>query len=125
MAQQTKADLPITPEMRRLAEQSVEQARKAFDGFMSAAHGAVSSLESQAAAAQASARDVQRQAVHFAEENVAASFDLAQKLVAAKDPAEIAQLHSSFVKKQIEALSDQARTLGQTAAKAASDTAKS
>jgi phasin len=124
MAQQTRADFPVTPDMRRLAEQSVEQARKAFDGFMSATHGAVSSLESQAAAATAGARDVQRQAARFAENNVAASFDLAKKLLAAKDPSEIAQLHSAFVKQQIEALSDQARALGETAAKAAKDTVK-
>lgn len=124
MAEQTKADFPATPEMRRLAEQSVEQARKAFDGFMSAAHGAVSTMESQAAAAQVGARDMQRQAVRFAEDNVAASFDLAKRLVAAKDPAEIAQLHSTFVKEQMETLSEQARSLGQTAAKAASNTTK-
>jgi phasin len=124
MAEQTRADFPVTPEVRRFAEQSVEQARKAFDGFMSAAQGAVSTLETHAAAAQAGARDVQRQAVQFAEDNVAASFDLAKKLVSAKDPAEMAQLHAAYVKAQIETLSEQARTLGQTAAKAASDSAK-
>jgi phasin len=124
MAEQTKTEFPVAPDVRKLAEQSVEQARKAFDGFMSAAHGAVSTLESQTAAAQAGARDVQRQAVQFAEDNVAASFDLAKKLVAARDPSEMAQVHAAFVKAQIEALGEQARTLGRTAAKAAADTAK-
>ena len=124
MAEQSKTEFPVTPDVRRFAEQSVEQARQAFDGFMSAAHGAVSTLENQAAAAQAGARDVQRQAVQFAEDNVAASFDLAKRLVAAKDPAEMAQLHAAYVKSQMEKLSEQARTLGQAAAKAAADTAK-
>ncbi len=35
----------IPPEMRALAEKSVEQARQAFDGFISAAHRAVSAFE--------------------------------------------------------------------------------
>ncbi len=37
----------VPPEMRALAEKSVEQARQAFDGFISAAHQAVSAFEGQ------------------------------------------------------------------------------
>ena len=40
--------LEIPPEMRAFAEKSVEQARQAFDGFMSAAHHALSTFECQA-----------------------------------------------------------------------------
>jgi phasin len=119
MADQGMQGFKVPPEMRSFAEQSVVQARKAFDGFMSAAQGAVSTLEGQAAAAQVGAKDVQRKAVAFAEHNVDASFDFAQRLVSAKDTAEMVKLHAEYVKSQIQALSEQARELGETATKAA------
>jgi hypothetical protein len=42
----------IPPEMRAFAEKSVEQARQAFDGFISAAHNAVAAFEGQAETAR-------------------------------------------------------------------------
>jgi phasin len=109
----------IPQEMRTLAEQSVEQAKKAFDGFVSATQQAVSTLESQAAAAQAGAKEVQQKAASFAERNVAASFEFAQKLVRARNPEEVMKLHADYVKSQMEALSEQARDLGRSAQSAA------
>ena len=46
----------IPSEMRNVAEQSVVQARQAFDGFMSAAQKAVAKLEEQTTAVQAGAK---------------------------------------------------------------------
>ena len=107
----------VPPEMRAMAERSVEEAKKAFDGFIDATRQAVSTLEGQAVAAQAGAKDMTQKAVSFAERNVDASFDFAQKLVKAKDPQEVVRLHADYVKAQMQALSDQARELSQTAAK--------
>jgi phasin len=113
MAQDT---FQVPPEMRALAEQSVEQAKKAFDGFMTATQKTVSTLEGQAAAAQAGARDVTQKAVGFAEKNVAASFEFAQRLVRAKDAQEVMALQAEYMKNQMQALNEQARELGQAAA---------
>ena len=124
MADHGMPNFQIPPEMRSFAEQSVAQARKAFDGFMTAAQSAVSTLEGQAAAAQAGAKDVQRKAVAFAEHNVAASFEFAQKLLKAKDGEEVMKLHADYVKTQMQALGEQARELGQSATKAATDRSK-
>jgi phasin len=118
-------DLAIPPEMRALAENSVEQARKAFDGFVSAAERATADFEQSAQAARAGAQDVGQKAMTFAEQNVASSFDLAQKLVAAKDMNEVVQLHTDYVRRQMEVLSEQARELGQSTASAGAETAKS
>ena len=124
MADQRTPNFQIPPEMRSFAEQSVAQARKAFDGFMTAAQSAVSTLEGQAAAAQAGAKDVQQKAVTFAEHNVAASFDFAQKLLKAKDAEEVMKLQADYVKAQMQALGEQARELGQSATKAATGRSK-
>jgi phasin len=111
----------IPGEVRNLAEQSVEQARKAFDSFMSATQKATHTLENQAATAQSGAKDIRQKALSFAEQNVATSFDFARRLVQARDPEEFLRLQTEFVQKQIEALSNQARILGETGSKAASE----
>lgn len=119
MSSEGMPNFNLAPEMRAFAEQGVAQVKKAFDGLMTATHDAVSTMEGQAAAAHAGARDVQRKAMTFAERNVAASFDFAQQLLAAKDPGEIMKLHGDYVKAQMQVLSEQTRELGQAATKAA------
>jgi phasin len=123
MTKDPMSNFEIPPEMRQIAEQSVEQAKKAVDGFISAAHQAVGAIEGHAVAAQAGAKDVGRKAMTFAEQNVASSFDFAQKLVRAKDTQEVMRLQSEFVRTQIEALSQQARELGESATRATVDSA--
>ena len=60
----------------------------------------------------------------FAEQNVAAAFDHAQKLVQAKDAQTLLTLHGDFIQSQIQVLSEQAQALGEISSKAAMDTAK-
>ena len=115
MADSATTKFEIPSEMRNLAEQSVEQARKAFDGFFSATQQAVSNVKDHATTAQAGAKGVQQKAVGFAERNIAASFDYAQKLLHAKSPDEVMRLHVEHVKAQMETLTEQARELGRTA----------
>ncbi len=124
MVQERMPNFEIPAEMRQMAEQSVEQAKKAFDGFIAAAQQAVSNFEGQAAATQTGAKDVGKRAMAFAEQNVASSFEFAQKLARAKGIEEIMRLQAEFVKTQMQTLSDQAKELGETATKAATDVTK-
>ena len=119
MAKEATGNFEIPRDMRTFAEQSVEQARKAFDGFMTAAQKAASSIEGQATAAQSGAKDVRQKAMTFAEKNVATSFEFAQKLLHAKDIEEVTRLQTEFVQHQMQALTEQAQELGQTATRAA------
>jgi phasin len=119
MAKEATGNLEIPREMRALAEQSVEQARKTFDGFMTAVQKAASGMEGQASAAQAGAVDMRQKAMAFAEANVATSFDFAQKLLHAKDLEEVTRLQAEFVQRQMQALAEQSQELGQTATRAA------
>ena len=117
-------DFSVPPEMKALAEKSVEQARQAFDGFVKVAEQAASGFEQRAKTTGAGAQDVTQKAMAFTEQNVARSFDLAQKLVSAKDINEVLALHAEYVRQQISALSDQARALSQTATELAARTAQ-
>jgi phasin len=113
----------VPADMRKIAEQSVDQARHAFDSFIAAAHKTVSEMEGRAHAARSSVLDMSSRAMGFAERNMATSFDFAQNLVRAKDVEEVVRLQTEYVKQQIAALNDQAKALAEAATKAAKDTA--
>jgi phasin len=111
----------LPTDMKAFAEKSVEQARQAFDGFISAAHQAVSTLEGQTETARQSAKDVSAKAMTFAQKNVASSFEFMQKLVQAKDFQEVLKLQTDYVKTQMQVLTEQAKELGESTAQAAKD----
>jgi phasin len=124
MAKDPMWNFDVPTQMRQFAEQSVEQARKAVDGFMTAAQKAVDTAEVQTASAQANAKGVGQKAISFAEQNIANSFEFAQKLVRAKDIQEVMALQQEYLQTQMKAMSEQAKDLGSAATKAAMDSAK-
>lgn len=107
----------IPPEMREFAGRSVAQARKAFEGFIGAVAKTASSVD--AATAQVGGQDAGTKAVAFAEKSVTSAFDLAEKLVNAKDIQEVLALQSAYLQQQMAAVQEQARELGETVQKAA------
>lgn len=112
--------LAIPQEMREFAERSVEQARKAFDGLMNAAHRTVEQMDGVAAATPTGARAVTAMTIDFAEANVAASFAFAQRLTQAKDVGEIMALQAEFLAERMATMQAQARDLGLAVAHAVS-----
>ena len=123
MADQSFNDF-VPPEMRKFAEQSVQQAKKAFDELMTATQRAVSTFEGHASSAQTAAIELQRKVVGYSERNVSASLEFAQNLLRAKSPEDVMKLHADYVKTQMQTLAEQARDLGQHAAKAATPPGK-
>ena len=119
MAKESTTGFDIPADMRALAEKSVEQAKQAFNIFISAAQHAVSTAETQAASVQAGAKEVGELAMGFAERNIASSFEFAQKLLQAKEPKDVMALHTEYVNSQIATLTDQAKELSKRAAKMA------
>jgi phasin len=124
MANDPMWNFDVPTQMRQFAEQSVEQAKKAVDGFLTAAHKTATTLETQASTAQSSAKDVSQKVMGFAEQNINSSFEFAQKLVRAKDIQEVMALQQEFLKAQMQAMQAQAKDLGAAATKAAMDGAK-
>ena len=101
----------IPSEIIHLAEKNVEQARGAFLGS-SALHRR---LQTRRRPPPSSAKDAMAKAMSFAENNVNAAFDLAQKLVRAKDVSEVLALQSEFAKSQMAAMQTQVKELGAVA----------
>jgi phasin len=109
----------VPADLRAMTEKSMEQARVAFNSFMSAAQQAVSQFEGHAKAVQAGAKDVSEKAMSYAERNVANTFAFADRIVRAKDAQEFVRLQTEFMQAQMKELAEQAKDLGESAAKMA------
>jgi phasin len=115
MAANNPNNYEVPAEMRDFAEKSVEQARKAIDGFMGAAQRTVETLEGSTNSVQTNAKDATRKTFTYAEQNIAAAFDLAQKMVRAKDLQEAMQYQAEYVRSQFEAMQAQMKEFGSIA----------
>ena len=102
----------IPNDLRDFAERSVEQARKAFEGFLAVAQRASGVAGELSKTSEGGAKSVGAHVLSYTERNVNAAFDLAQKLVKAKDPQEALALQSEYLKTQLAVLQEQAKELG-------------
>ena len=119
MSEEGRDRFEIPKEMRSMAEASFEQARKAFEKFLSSAQTTAGTIEEKRVAAAASAKDISAKAIAYAEKNVQASLDHAQSLLQAKDLTDVMRLHSEYVQNQMRSLAEQASEMGQAVSKAA------
>jgi phasin len=124
MSDQARDHFEIPKEMRSMAEASVEQARKAFEKFLTSAQATAGSMEERSATVRAGAKDIGAKAISYAEKNVQASLDYAQSLLHAKDLPEVMRLHSEYVQSQMRSLAEQASEMGQVVGRAAMEAAK-
>jgi phasin len=115
--QRTPFDIP--DQMRDAADKSVDQARRAFDQFIDATQKAVAKAEGSVKSVRDGAADVNRQALAFVEENIAASFDLAQKPVRAHTIEEMAAVQQEFLRRQMQAAAEQGKAIGTMLGRAA------
>ncbi len=115
MATQQTPNYEVPAEMREFAEKSVEQARKAIDGFMGAARKTIDTFEGSANTVQTSAKDATQRTFSYAEQNITAAFDMAQRMVQAKDMQEVMRIQAEFVRSQFEAMQNQMKEFGSLA----------
>ncbi|HEU4805598.1 MAG TPA: phasin [Nitrobacter sp.] len=124
MSDQGHERFEIPNDMRAMAEAGFEQARKAFESFLSGAQQTTSSIEERNEAVRGSVRDISSKAISFAQQNVTASLDYAEKLVRASDLSEVMRLHTEYVQSQMKALTEQASEIGQSMGRAAMEMGK-
>jgi phasin len=124
MSEESRDRFEMPKEVRSMAEAGFEQARKAFEKFLSGAQQTAGSIEERGATVRAGAKDISVKAMSYAEKNVQASLDYAQSLLHAKDLTEVMRLHSEYVQAQMRSLAEQASEMGQIVSRAAMDAAK-
>ena len=95
----------VSDEMRTIAEKSVEQARQAFEGLLGAAHRVIDTFGGQGETAGKGAKGVAEKAMTFAEQDIANSFEFAQKLVHARSMEEVLKLQAEYVRARMQLFS--------------------
>ena len=114
----------VPNEMRTMAQASFDQARKAFEKFVSTAQQTAGSIEERGETVRAGAKDFNARAIAYAEKNIQASLDYAQSLLNAKDVGEVLRLHTAYVQGQMRSLAEQASEMSQIVGRAALEAAK-
>ncbi|HVV40441.1 MAG TPA: phasin [Nitrobacter sp.] len=124
MSEDGRDRFEMPKDVRSMAEAGFEQARKAFETFLGNAQQTASSLEGHGEAVRSSVKDISSKAISYAQQNMTASLDYAEKLVRAKDLSEVMRLHTEYVQSQMKALTEQATDIGQSMGRAAMEAAK-
>ncbi len=120
----TSSPFDIPRELRDTAERSVEQAKQAFDQFLEATEKALTTTQGSAKAVSQGAADVNRQTIAAVEENLAATFDLAQRIVQARTVEEMTALQQEFLRLQAAAIARQGQDVAKAMTRMASDAAE-
>jgi phasin family protein len=105
------------PDMSEMVAKTIEQARGAMNNYLQFVQ------KGMAASPWAGSEQTKRW-MDYAERNVAAAFDFAEKIAHAGTFQDVVQLQTEFIQKQMQALSEQAKDLSETATKAAADAFK-
>jgi len=123
MSEDVRFEIP--KEVRSMAEASFEQASKTFEKFLDSATATAGSIAERNETMRAGARDINTKAIAYAETNVQASLDYADRLLHARDLPEVMRLHGEYVQAQMRALAEQASEMGQTVGRTAMEATRS
>jgi hypothetical protein len=105
--------------MREMAQATLDKAKDAVSKYMAESQKLREKADSGVRASYSSAKEMNEKAVAFAEANVAAGFELAQRLLQAKDPQEMGSVYQNHLKEQMEKMNAQFRELGSLISKPA------
>jgi hypothetical protein len=97
--------------MREMAQTTLDKAKEALSKYMTESQKLREKADTSVRSTYSAAKEMNERAVAFAEENVVAGFELAQRLLHAKDPQEMGAVYQSHLKEQMEKMNAQFREL--------------
>jgi hypothetical protein len=97
--------------MREMAQTTLDKAKEALSKYMTESQKLREKADTSVRSTYSAAKEMNERAVAFAEENVVAGFELAQRLLHAKDPQEMGAVCQSHLKEQMEKMNAQFREL--------------
>lgn len=113
----------VTANTRRLAEHSAAQVKSTFDKAGAAATEQTRRAEQSALTAFSDVRECYLKMLEMAQQNTAASFDLARELVSVQTPSELVEVWSGRSREAYETFSEQTKELSALVQKVATSTA--
>jgi hypothetical protein len=108
-----------TDKMREMAQTTLDKAKDAVAKYMAESQKMREKADKTVRTSYSTAKDMNEKAVAFAEANVRAGFELAERLLQAKDPQEMGAVYQSHLKEQMEKMNAQFRELGNLMSKPA------
>ncbi len=105
--------------MREMAQTTLDKAKDAVSKYMAETQKMREKADSGVRATYSSVKEMNEKAAAYAEANVAAGFELAQKLLQAKDPQEMGTIYQNHLKEQMEKMNAQFREFGSLISKSA------
>jgi phasin len=119
-----KSATEATAAFREMAEKSIVQAKDTYAKMKTAAEEATGMIEHTYANASKGAADYGLKVIEAARANSNAAFDFATELFGARTMAQMVEISTAHTRKQIEAITAQARELSALAQKVATTTAE-
>ena len=98
--------------MREMAQTTLDKAKDAVSKYMAESQKMREKADSTMRASYSNAKEINEKAVAFAEANVRAGFELAERLLQAKDPQAMGTVYQEHLKEQMEKMNAQFRELG-------------
>ena len=108
-----------TEKMRERAQTTLDKAKDAVSKYMAESQKMREKADSSVRASYSTVKEMNEKAVAFAEANVRAGFELAERLLQAKDPQEMGTVYQNHLKEQMEKMNAQFRELGNLMSKPA------
>jgi phasin len=104
-------DTEMKEAMRALAEKNITETREVYERSKDALDAVLKSWESSFDAAGQGAVALNRKVIDIAQRNINSGFDLVKSLAGAKNLAEAMELHATYWRKQLSALTSQAEEM--------------
>jgi hypothetical protein len=101
-----------TDKMCEMAQTTLDKAKDAVAKYMAESQKMREKADTTVRTSYSTAKDMNEKAVAFAEANVRAGFELAERLLQAKDPQEMGAVYQSHLKEQMEKMNAQFSELG-------------
>ncbi|HET7124540.1 MAG TPA: phasin family protein [Bradyrhizobium sp.] len=101
-----------TEKMREMAQTTLGKAKDAVSKYIAESQKLREKADASVRATYSTAKEMNEKAVAYAEANVQAGFELAERLLQAKDPQEMGTIYQNHLKEQMEKMNEQFRELG-------------
>ena len=118
MQQQNPNFAELPDSIRSIMKSSIEQARKAFDSFVSASETMLQGLDTSANPVAANLKNINEKMAVFTRQNAEANFNLAVKLADVRQLSDIVELQNAHMREQMETFSRQLEELRELTVKA-------
>ena len=105
-------DTKTSEDLSTVAEQTIKQASGAMENYLDF-------FQKSMSASPWAGIELNKKVADYAQQNVATAFGFAQQLTQAKDLQDVVSIQTEFFQTQMKSLTEQAKDLSETAAKAA------